>query len=78
LQITITPEQLALMRALVNPIYAAHMEAECELPGFTISISFLGPYGTFAVGSCGNLSVELGEVAVQPPQSGWGLTDTVE
>ncbi|WP_306392177.1 hypothetical protein [Telluria beijingensis] len=77
MQITITPEQLALMRAMVNPVYAAHMEADCELPGFTIAISFLDPYGTFAVGSCGNSSVELGEVAVQPLQAGWGLTDQV-
>ena len=78
MHIVITPEQIALLRDMVNPIFAAHVNAECEPPGFSVSITFLGPYGSYATGHCGNSSVDLGQVTVKPEQAGWGLTDAVE
>jgi hypothetical protein len=75
MHITISPEQVALMRALVVPINCAHLDAECEPPGFTIAITFLGPYGNYAVGQCGQQTVDLGEVSVDPCQGGWALSD---
>ena len=75
--IVISPDQVALLRGLVDPIFAAHVNAECEPPGFTVSVSFLGPYGSFATGHCGNDSVDLGEVLLQPEQAGWALKDEV-
>lgn len=77
MNIVISPEQVALLRSLVNPIFAAHVNAECEPPGYSISITFLGPYGSYASGHCGDSTVDLGEVSVQPEQAGWGLTDEV-
>lgn len=64
MQITITPEQVALLRAMVEPVYAAHANADCEPPGFSITIEFLGPYGTHAVAECCGSTIDLGEVDV--------------
>lgn len=75
MQITFTPEQVALLRTIIEPVYAAHAEAESLPPGFSIVIEFVGPYGTQAIGQCGNLTVDLGDVAVHPEQLHWGLTD---
>lgn len=75
MQITLSPEQVALMRAFIAPINAAHADAECEPPGFTITLSFVGPYGCFAEGQCGAHKVDLGEVEVTPFQGSWSLTD---
>lgn len=72
MQITITPAQIASLRALLEPVFAAHIDADCELPGFSIRIDFSGPYGAHATGQCGNLTVDLGEVRVQPEQFNWG------
>lgn len=73
--ITISPEQVQLLRELVEPINLAHFNEECEPPGYSILISFGGPYGNNAVGRCGNQTVDLGEVAVHPAQNAWTLTD---
>ena len=78
MHIELSPEQVALLRSLVHPIFAAHVNAECDPPGFSISITFLGPYGIYATGHCGDSTVDLGEVSVQPEQAGWGLTDEVQ
>lgn len=73
MQITLSPEQVALMRAFVAPINAAHVEEECEPPGFTIAVTFVGPYGNFAVGQCGAQTIDLGEVDTAPVQGSWSL-----
>ncbi len=73
--ITISPEQVQRLRELVEPINRAHFNEECEPPGYSISISFYGPYGNDAVGWCGKQSVNLGEVLVHPAQHAWTVTD---
>lgn len=75
MQITISPAQVQLLRELVEPINLAHFNEECEPPGYSIVISFGGPYGNEAVGRCGNQSIDLGAVAVHPPQNAWTVTD---
>lgn len=75
MQITISPEQVQLLRELVEPINLAHVDEECEPPGYSISISFCGPYGNYAMGRCGNQTVDLGELVVHPAQNAWTLTD---
>lgn len=75
MQIIISAEQVALLRELVVPMNLAHLESDCEPPGFSIVISFVGPFGSFAMGQCGSQTVDLGEVEVQPIQGGWSLTD---
>lgn len=78
MEIILSPEQVLLINSLVNPINIAHIDAGCEPPGFTIAISFLGPYGNDAVGQCGKQTVDLGEVTIRPPQSGWSVADVVK
>ena len=46
----------------VGSINLAHMEADCEPPGYSIIIGFAGPLGCNAMAKCGPQSVELGEV----------------
>ena len=75
MMITISPQQIEHLRALVEPINLAHFNEECEPPGYSILISFGGPYGNVAVGRCGDQTVDLGEVGVHPAQNGWILTD---
>lgn len=75
MQITISPAQVQLLRELVEPINLAHFNEECEPPGYSIVISFGGPYSNEAVCRCGNQSIDLGEVAVHPPQNAWTVTD---
>jgi hypothetical protein len=75
MQITISPEQIQLLRELVEPVNLAHFNVECEPPGYSILISFGGPYGNDAVGRCGNQTVGLGEVLVHPAQDAWTVTD---
>ena len=74
MHITISPEQVQLLRELVEPINLAHFNEECMPPGYSILISFCGPYGNDAVGKCGNQTVDLGEVAVHPTQDAWTVT----
>lgn len=71
MQITISPEQVQRLRELVEPINLAHLKEECEPPGFSILISFGGPYGNDAEARCGNQTVDLGEVGVMPAQLAW-------
>jgi hypothetical protein len=63
-RITITPEQVARLRAMVEPLHAAHANADCEPPGFSITIQFLGPFGTHAVAQCSGSTIDLGDVDV--------------
>lgn len=71
MQITISPEQVERVRALVAPINVAHFEEGCEPPGYSITVYFGGPYGISAEARCGSQSVDLGEVLVQPTQDAW-------
>lgn len=73
--ITISPEQIERMRELIEPINLAHFNDDCEPPGYSILMSFCGPYGNFAVGRCGNQTVDLGEFLVHPAQNAWTLAD---
>lgn len=66
------------MRELVVPINIAHLESVCEPPGPTLTISSVGPFGGYAVGTCGSQTIDLGEVEIQPIQGGWSLTDGAE
>ena len=75
-QITISPEQVQLLRELVEPINLAHFNEECMPPGYSILIAFGGPFGNDAVAQCGNQSVDLGELVVNPAQDAWTLTNT--
>lgn len=77
MQITISPEQIDRLRALVEPVNVAHVDDGCEPPGYSIEISFGGPYGNSAVARCGNQTVDLGEVAVLPAQDAWTATGDV-
>lgn len=73
MHIELSTQQVALLRDFVNPIIAANVAAECEPPGFSVTVTFLGPYGTSAVGECGGRTIDLGDVSVLPEQHGWGL-----
>lgn len=75
MHIALSPEQVGLLRELVEPVNIAHFDEECLPPGFTIAISFCGPYGNDAVGHCGSATVELGPVSVHPEQNTWFITD---
>lgn len=76
--ITISPEQIERVRALVEPINAAHFDEDCEPPGYSIHIWFGGPYGTSAEARCGNQTVDLGEVSVHPAQNAWTASDAAK
>ena len=72
--ITISPEQIQRLRELVEPVNLAHLNEECEPPGYSILISFGGPYGTVAEGRCWSQTVGLGEIEVHPAQYFWTPT----
>lgn len=69
--ITLSPDQIARLRAMIEPINQAHLEAECEPPGYTLTISFAGPYGVSLEAQCGRQTIDLGDVDVYPMQSAW-------
>lgn len=73
--ITISPEQVQLLRELVEPVNLAHFNEGCEPPGYSILISFGVPYGNDGVGQCGSRRVDLGEVVVHPAQHAWTVAD---
>jgi len=74
MQITLSDEQVKLLHDFIVPINHAHLDEQCEPPGYSIEISFAGPYGCDAVGRCGGRTVELGPVSVQPDQPHWAPT----
>jgi hypothetical protein len=74
--ITISPEQVERVRALVAPVTAAHFDEGCEPPGYSIHIWFGGPYGNSAEAHCGSQAVDLGEVWVQ--QDDWNAADAAK
>ena len=71
MQITLSDEQVQLLRVFVERINSAHMDADCEPPGYSIEIGFGGPLGCDAVARCGPQSLDLGEVCVSPEQNNW-------
>ena len=78
MQITLSAQQVQDLREFVAKIYTAHMEAECEPPGYSITIGFAGPLGSDAVAKCGTQTLDLGEVHVTPEQNSWMPTDGSE
>ena len=74
MQITLSAPQVQRLREFIAQISTAHLEAECEPPGYSITVSFAGPLGNDAAAQCGAHSLDLGEVQVSPEQNGWGPT----
>lgn len=78
MQITLSPAQVKRLQDFIAPINLAHLEAECEPPGYSIEISFAGPFGCDAIGRCGQQTIELGAVSVDPDQPHWIPTAALE
>ena len=63
--ITLTLEQQKKLLAWAGAITEAHVNAECEPPGYTLEIDVASPWSPDARAVCGNSVVELGDVSLQ-------------
>ncbi len=64
--ITLTAEQVKNANEFLGRINWAHLQEDCEPPGFDIVISVAGPFGQRAKILCGKQSIDIGDVAVEP------------
>lgn len=62
--IALSAEQQNQLFIWLQPITQAHVNDECEPPGYSIEIRVAGPWGCDAVASCGSQRLELGGVSV--------------
>lgn len=62
--ITLSAEQQAQLFAWLQPITEAHVNDDCEPPGYSLEIRVAGAWGCDAMASCGSQRLDLGDVSV--------------